>query len=236
MKMSMTTRSAREPSAELLTWDTEFWSKRIARGNSSYLDDWARENTIGCMCLLIPATDQADIHRAEANGARVMDIRVKYERETGPAVAVYRKAIERDIEPLAKIARTAFRGLTRFYADPHFDDERCDDLYENWFRENAEDAFVDVLMIGDGDGPAGFVTVKMDTEEAAIVLIAVADRARGRGMGTNLANAAIEHARSSGIPRITVVTQGCNIPAQRAFQHAGFVLESTDVWLHSWYV
>ena len=164
-----------------------------------------------------------------------MDIRVKLERETWPATAVTRPAAEGDVEPLAAIARTAFRGLTRFYADPGFDDERCDDLYEGWFRENFLDDTVEILVVGDGLGPAGFVTVKMDSAEASIVLIAVAEHARGRGVGLNLTRAAVDHAHRSGIPRISVVTQGCNIAAQRSFQGAGFATSSIDVWLHKRY-
>ncbi|MEK9660360.1 MAG: DNA polymerase III subunit gamma/tau, partial [Alphaproteobacteria bacterium] len=45
---------------------------------------------------------------------------------------------------------------------------------------------MDVLMIGDGGGPAGFVTVKMDDQEASIVLIAAAERVRGREMAEKL--------------------------------------------------
>lgn len=235
MKMSLTTRTALEPSAELMEWDTEFWQTRIGRGNCSSMDEWAKANTIGCMALLIPAADQDEIQRAEGRGFRFADIRVKLERNVGPEITIARPAVATDVEALAIIARTAFRGLTRFYADPGFDNERCDDLYEGWFRENAADPLVDILMVGDGAGPAAFVTVRIDDEEASIVLIAVADDRRGIGVGVNLTRAAVNHAHSLGIPRISVVTQGCNIPAQRAFQGAGFVTSAVDVWLHKWY-
>ncbi len=212
-------------------WDSAFWGVTIGR-----TDHWPRSDdlTVDCAWLLAPATEQEVIHQAENQGARFMDLRVEYARETQPQIAISRKINDDDVEALAAIARTAFRGLSRFYADARLPWDRCDALYEGWFRENVADPDVDVLMVGDGRGPAGFVTVKM-APEASIVLIAVAESARGHGMGDNLARAAVNHAYDAGIPSISVVTQGCNIPSQRAFTSAGFRIRSSSVWLHKWY-
>jgi dTDP-4-amino-4,6-dideoxy-D-galactose acyltransferase len=236
MKMSVTTKSALAKSAELLTWDTEFWGTRVGRGFSAELDRWAIENTIGCMCLLIAADDHHAIHKAEAQGARLMDTRMEFVRETGPEAAISRPATDADVEALAAIAHTAFRGMTRFYADPRFADSRCDELYETWLRSSCEGWAAKVLMIGDGLGPAGFVTVHDDGDDAASIgLIALDERIRGRGMGTNLSRAAVTWAYDEGFKTISVVTQGCNVPAQRAFQRAGFITGNVAVWLHKWY-
>ncbi len=215
-------------------WDSKFWGANIGRADHEPV---VGDPLVDCAWFLIPATDHDAIHTEEEFGAQFMDFRVEYARETGPEVGIARPINGfDDIEPLAKIARTAFRGMTRFYADWRLPDDRCDDLYEGWFRENAADNDVEVLMVGDGLGPAGFVTVKMvPGDEASIVLIAVAEHARGRGIGENLTRAAVNHAHHAGIPRISVVTQGCNIPSQRAFQAAGFRVESSSVWLHKWY-
>lgn len=237
--MSVTTRNALTPQAELLAWDSEFWGVRVARGGLSNgrlsLDQWAIQNTVGCLCLLIPAHDHAALRRAEDGGARLVDVRVQYGRDTGPEVAVSRAAMPDDTPGLVAIARTAFRGLTRFYADPRFPDDRCDDLYETWLRSSLDGWAATVLMIGDGSGPAGFVTVHVDDNVASIGLIAVAERARGRRLGSGLTRAAVDWAHKQGVPRITVVTQGCNLASQRAFQRAGFVTEKVDVWMHKHY-
>ncbi len=219
-------------------WDSEFFGARIGRAEHEPI---IGDERVDCAWLLIPATDYEAIHTEEEFGAEFMDFRVEYARETGPEVGIARPITDHDVDDLAAIARTAFRGLTRFYADRRLPDERCDDLYEGWFRENAADPNVEVLMVGDGGGPAGFVTVKMvpgpeaSDVPASIVLIAVAEHARGRGLGENLTRAAVNLAHHAGFPRISVVTQGCNIPSQRAFQAAGFRIESSSVWLHNWY-
>lgn len=232
MKMSVTTRDS---NAEMMAWDTEFWGVPMGRAFSTNdLGNWAVANSVGCLCLLIPLSDQADIHRAESDGYRLMDVRVRYERETAEAVNLCKRAGADDLDTLAVISRTAFRGLTRFYADERFDRDRCDDLYEGWFWENAADPDVEILMRADASGPCAFVTVRMG-DEAQIVLIAVADRLRGKGIGANLARAAIDRAHTFGASTISVVTQGCNIASQRAFTHAGFRLTNADAWLHKWY-
>jgi dTDP-4-amino-4,6-dideoxy-D-galactose acyltransferase len=215
-------------------WDTGFWGATIAR--TDYVTDLSHATGVDCAWSLFNAGDFDSIHEAEERGAQFMDFRVMYARETGPEVGIARAINPDDVDALAAISRTAFRGLTRFYADPNFPDDRCDDLYEGWFRENVADPLVAVLMVGDGRGPAGFVTIRLSAEEASIVLIAVDEGARGRGIGENLTRAAVNHVYHAGIPRITVVTQGGNIPSQRAFQAAGFRVESSSVWLHKWYV
>jgi len=229
----MTTRSAGEPSAELLSWDSEFWGVRIGRA-TSLMDDWALDNTIGCMWLLIPAHEQADIHRAEAGGAQVMDVRVKLER-TPERYAISSARVfnpRHDEDAVIGIARTAFRGLTRFYADPRFPDDRCDDLYENWMRDSLAGWAAKVLVIEHDKKVAGFVTLHLDDGIGSIGLIAVAEEARGEGLGVALSLAAVNWAHRHGAWKMTVVTQGCNIPAQRCFHRAGFVAAQTDIWLH----
>lgn len=212
-------------------WASDFWNMTIVRGGAGT----GSVEECDVACILLPATEHQAIHDEEEFGAKVMDLRVEYARETGPEVGISRPITAVDVDPLAMISRTAFRGLTRFYADPHFDNDRCDEMYQVWFHANVTDPNVEVLMVGDGSGPAGFVTVSLATEEASIVLIAVAEHARGQGMGENLTRAAVNHAYRLGIPSISVVTQGCNIPSQRAFQAAGFRLRSSGVWMHRWF-
>ena len=48
---------------------------------------------------------------------------------------------------LRAIAR-ASHGDTRFYADPHFPDERCDDLYDTWIRRSLE-GWADAVLVAE---------------------------------------------------------------------------------------
>jgi dTDP-4-amino-4,6-dideoxy-D-galactose acyltransferase len=55
-------------------------------------------------------------------------------------------------------------------------------------------------------------------------------------MGINLTRAAVDWAYREKFDAISVVTQGCNIVAQRTFQRVGFITNNVHVWLHKWYV
>lgn len=235
MRLSLTSRSALKPSAELLTWDTEFWGTRIGKGGSADLDQWAKDNTIGCMCLLFDANDVIGIARAQKTGAWFTDIRVKLERPTAAVAAVARPFKHKEVDKLAAISRTAFRGVTRFYADPMFPNERCDDLYEQWLLSSCNGWAAQVLVVESSDAPVGFVTIHVDDDVASIGLIAVDGELRGCGAGQDLTNGAVNWAYQQGIPRMTVVTQGRNLAAQRVFQRCGFITSKVDVWMHRWY-
>ena len=226
--------SAGTPSAELLSWDSEWWGVRIGR-SVRLMDEWALDNTIGCMWLLIPARDQAEIHRAEQGGARMMDVRVMLEHDLHRLSASNARSYRPEhVEQIVQISRQAFRGLTRFYADPRFPDGRCDDLYENWIRDSVNGWVKEILVYELNGRVVGFVTLHLEVGHAWIGLIAVHKMSRGVGIGAQLVAGALNWAAREGAERMTVVTQGCNIPAQRTFQRAGFVVCDTSVWLHKW--
>lgn len=224
------------PPHELLQWDTEFWGKRIGRAShQDGLSEWACENTVGMVGLLLDASDVGGIHRAEENGYRTMDIRVTLARPTDREPVLAFPFRPEDISRLVEIARESHR-ITRFYADPLLPDEKCDDLYESWIRQSCDGWASAVLVAVDDSVPVGYVTVHQDTGlGASIGLIAVHEDARSRGVGQALVRSAIGWAHQRGSREMTVVTQGRNIAAQRVFQACGFRTTKTEVWLHAHY-
>jgi len=218
-----------------MAWDTEFWGVRV--GRATRLDgvgEWAVENTMGLICLLIDANDTAQIQDATTAGFRFMDIRVTLARRTASAGSGARLLALEDIPVLLSVARTAFHH-TRFYADPVLDDERCDDLYEEWARSSFAGA-ADITLVSERDDhPVGFVTVNLDGWVASIGLIAVAADYRGTGVGSELVSSAVNWAKGQQAKEMTVVTQGANIGALRTFEACGFRITKTELWLHRWY-
>lgn len=217
--------------SEVLAWDTEFWGVRQGRAYSPNVDEWAHQNAVGCVSLLVGADDVAGAHRAEQNGFRLMDVRVTLGRRTAPEAALVREVRSGDVKRLAGIARVSHR-ITRFYADPRFDDSRCDDLYENWVRSSVDGWADKVLVAGDADG---YVTVHVNDGVGSIGLIAVDEACRRRGHGERLVLGAVGWCHGQGVEGITVVTQGRNVGAQRLFQKCGFRTMSTELWFHKWY-
>ena len=58
--------------------------------------------------------------------------------------------------------------------------------------------------------------------------LAVADEARGRGVGRALIRAAVEEARRRGARRLTLRVLGHNTPARKLYESEGFVVEGVQ--------
>jgi len=230
--MSKITVTTRNSDPQMMAWDGDFWNCRVGRATSlDGLGEWAVENTVGLMCLLVDADKPAEIQEAERIGYRFMDIRVTLTMQACQRPSWVRLARAEDTSKLQAIAREAFH-LTRFYADPSLDDERCDDLYAEWTRSLCAGG-ASVVLVADYDGMAsGYITVNLDGTESEIGLIAVAGDLRGQHLGTALVNGAIDWAYAHGAERMNVVTQGRNVGALRTFEGCGFRVSNTQVWMH----
>ena len=229
-------------SAALLPWDTEFWGVRIARVEGETmtaeraveLEEWAAANEVACLYLLA-GEDPATAHAAEDAGYRLMDVRVGLARRAAepPADPRVRPFAPGDLDALRAIARTS-HGATRFYADPRFPRERCDDLYDVWITRSTEGWADAVLVAEHGGRPAGYLSVHAGEQRASIGLFAVAQEARGSGLGGALVDAAVGWAAARGRAEIDVVTQGRSAAALRVYERRGFAVESLGFWFHKW--
>lgn len=227
---------------ELLEWDTEFWGfpigRVVGRAVSAEVDEWASANGVACVYFLAPSDDPDGVRDAEDGGFELVDVRVELDRPSdgGEAVEV-RSARPDDLEQLRTLAGRVHRGETRFYADPGFPDERCDELYALWIERSAA-GWADQVFVAEADAEvAGYVSCHADEERGrgSIGLIGVGEAARGRGLGASLVNAAVAWSRERGLPAVSVVTQGRNVQAQRLFQRCGFRTAAVDLWFHKWY-
>ena len=235
-KLSVTSKTTVAGMPKMMAWDGDFWGLRVGRATRlDGLAEWAVENTVGLMCLLIDADKPEEAQKAEEQGYRFMDVRVTLERYTKAWVlSGSRLARAEDTARLRAIARTAF-PVTRFYADPSLDNERCDDLYEEWTRSLCAGA-ADIVLVAERDKqPVGYVTVNIDREKSEIGLIAVACDYRGRGVGHELVQSALDWAYVRDAQTMSVVTQGRNVGALRTFEGCGFRVSNTSLWFHKSY-
>lgn len=228
-----------ETRIDLLDWDSRHFGFKIARLPEPGDPDQIREGIaaaeragVRCLVALIKLDQTAAILAAEAGGFRSYDVRLELERAIGDAAATTIVATDADLPHLEKIARRSFCD-SRFYADPNFADERAAEMYALWVRRGINDGERLLLTT---EERAGFIVCHLDTEKriGTIELIAVADQARGRGVGSQLAEGAEAAFSSAGMTRTRVVTQARNIAAQRLYQRHGYRSAAASLWLHRW--
>jgi ribosomal protein S18 acetylase RimI-like enzyme len=234
---------------EPLSWDTEFFGLPVGRVregvNTQTLAsavEQADAAQLDCLYLLAAAEDAELIDLAQRHGFRVRDVRLELERSVfrerpvSPrveATAGVRRASPSDLLRLEPIARERLRG-TRFFADPGFPLARCSELYGAWLRRGLQGAPERVtLMLEDA---SGFLVCRLDPDagSGAIELVAVSEEASGRGVGARLLSAVEALLSEASLERATVVTQACNIAAQRLYQRHGYRTCGAHTWLHRW--
>ncbi|MFJ1600656.1 GNAT family N-acetyltransferase [Streptomyces sp. NPDC088261] len=133
-----------------------------------------------------------------------------------------RPAVQDDDEALGRLDRETWSPLhavsprPRPPYDPFFDD-----------RHRPEEHLVAEI----GDRLVGYVRIARPTPLACnahvrqIQGLAVAESARGLGMGRALLRAAALHARNQGARRLTLRVLGHNLPARRLYEAEGFAVE-----------
>jgi dTDP-4-amino-4,6-dideoxy-D-galactose acyltransferase len=188
---------------------------------------------VRCLVTLIELDRTAVIVAAEAAGFRSYDVRLELDQAVGEAPAADSiLATEADLPRLESIARGTFHD-SRFYADPNFSDERAAEMYALWVRRGIDDDERVLLTTEERDG---FIVGHLDDDRrvGTIDLIAVADGARGRGVGARLLEGAEATFAAAGLTRARVVTQARNIAAQRLYQRRGYCTSAASLWLHRW--
>ena len=234
---------------ELLTWDSAFFGFRVARlrgdvirdNQTAAIDTWCCDHDIALLYVPCDSTDPHSSRAAEAMGAHLVDVRVTLGRNVqshaNEGGSVVRQATIADIPRLQQIARVSHKD-TRFYLDLDFPAPLADALYERWIQASFE-GFADIVLVTDrGSGPISYITCRADLKNKTgnIGLFAVSPEARGQGVATDLISCAMAWFAAQQMERVTVVTQGRNVAAQRLYERAGFLLENSQLYYHKWYL
>ncbi len=240
---------------DLLEWDTNFFQCRIARVRNDKLnpdlagriDDWSRNSGVRGLYFLARADDPVTMRTAEEHGFELVDIRVTFEcRLLGPggqksvqerSTVPIRSVCSEDLPALQALARTAHND-TRFCSDSHFSRSRVDALYSTWIALDCQGRADKVFVAtSPNNEPLGYITCHLDSamKQGQIGLVGVGEAARGKGLGRSMVRAALDWLASQDAQKITVVTQGRNVAAQRLYQRCGFLTLDVQLWYHKWY-
>ena len=230
-----------EARIDLLEWDSRHFGFKIARLREPRDPVCVGEGVaaaelagVRCLVTLIGLDQTAAIVAAEEVGFRSYDVRIELVRERAEALEQTEPIVAKvaDLPALEEVARESFFD-SRFYADPHFPDERAAEMYALWVRRGMDD---DERLLLTTEDREGFIVCHLDAggRVGTIDLIAVAAQARGRGLASQLLGGADSAFSAAGMNRTRVVTQARNIAAQRLYQRRGFRTAAASLWLHRW--
>ena len=119
------------------------------------------------------------------------------------------------LEPVAAIGRTAFRH-GRFHRDFNIDNARADRRYEAWLRQlHAEGRVLGLLFMGE---VAGFIA----HVDGALVLHALGEAHRGRGLAKYFWSAVCDHLFAQGHEELRSSISFVNMAALNLYATLGF--------------
>jgi ribosomal protein S18 acetylase RimI-like enzyme len=235
-----------EPGCKFLDWDTAFFGRRIGRAEADVLTPagvervlaWGRDRAVECLYLLLRSDDPESHRLAERAGFVRVDDRYTLGRSLAGVPPTPPEGVRpfepADLPALVAIARESHTD-TRFFTDTRFDRERARRMYEWWVERDCGERPGDVLTAVHDGAAAGYVTCDRTADgEGQIGLIAVDRRARGRGLGGALVEAALARFAADGLAGCLVVTQGRNADALRLYRRHGFEVRRVEYWYHRW--
>jgi dTDP-4-amino-4,6-dideoxy-D-galactose acyltransferase len=127
---------------------------------------------------------------------------------------------------------------SRFRVDRRFPQSAFERLYHAWIERSARgEIAAAVLTLARAGAPAalhGMVTIAIEGKTGRIGLIAVAERARGQGLGAALLQRAHRDLADRGCTEALVTTQLDNRAACRLYEAAGYQVAGRQNVYHFW--
>jgi GNAT superfamily N-acetyltransferase len=210
---------------------------------------WCVGKKIGILQRRMVGARTEEAGEFERRGFRLVDSIVTF---TAPAAAKQvatpvRPADPGDRDVLRQIAGTAFPH-SRFLADSNLDPAKARLVYVHWLEtllagaangDKSGEGGVVLVALLDGR-PGGFVAMRRDPELdalagraiAPIEMFAVAEAARGRGLGTALLAAACDWSARQGAELVEASTWTAATAARNSYARAGYAIRDTLLTFH----
>jgi len=230
---------------EILPWDSELFGFPVAKLRPDWSDFMAPGALKACLSGLdirlaygfAPWGQNVSRKALDLAGGHLVDQKVVY-RKAVPLGSVMPRVIKAYVggltDDLMDLAM-ASGAFSRYNLDPKVPPGVFQRLYGSWMQKSLSGELADEVFVSvDGQGLTSMVTVANRQDKAEIGLVAVAERARGRGLGRSLMRAVDKWALSQSLPYVHVVTQGANEPACRLYAGSGFDRVDEQAVYHLW--
>jgi dTDP-4-amino-4,6-dideoxy-D-galactose acyltransferase len=239
-----------EEPVHILEWDSHFFGRKIGRVRSNCLsdreivlvDEWVKDHHLDCVYYLANGREADSARYAEKKGFHLMDLRITFQTElkssglNSQEGRKIRMATAKEVPQIRQMA-SEYHTDSRFFADEHFNRQKCHELYETWIQRDFEEENR-FLWVIDVDGRvAGYTSASICKQDhkADIGLVGIAAQWRGQGLGLQLQCGVLSELAKMSVTHVEVVTQGRNISAQNLYYKSGYSLKSIDFWYHKWY-
>jgi len=233
-----------------LEWDTKFFGFGVACIKQIALDEtelsktleMLRDNNYRMVYWQIPVGKHESSRIAQACGGFVADEKVTYVRELvglsdSRVASAYTTFPYPDTTPDAAMIKLALQSseYSRFRLDQRFPRELCDRLFTCWIaRSVSKEIAWEVLVVKEHNDLLGLLTLGTNGDRGNIGLVAVAEHARGKGIGRALVTDADRHFAERGYTHAQVVTQRHNLGACRLYESRGYQIEKIEHIYHFW--
>lgn len=181
---------------------------------------------------------------AKAQGGFLAAEQLTYARElTGLAEtqktysAQYRCIPYLEETPDAEMITLAIQAgeYSRFRRDPIFPRASYEKLFTTWITRSVKREIArEVLVIKNSGDTLGMITLGNCGDRGDIGLVAVAESARGVGVGRALVSAANNYFVQRNYTHSQVVTQRENVAACRLYEACGYHIEKSENVFHYW--
>ncbi len=250
--MSSATRLSESIAVTPLDWDTNHFGFQVGRIAADATDAELKAALCDARSrgyrLLYWATSperMPALRLLDEFGGRLVDRKVTFARSlcaadspTKPSTVAILPYVGSEHSGELSALAVAAGAYSRFAVDPLVPRDKFERLYEIWIERSVRGEIADAVLVARDDpttGPlAGMITVKVAEGIGNIGLVAVAASHRGRGIGSQLMDAAHRWMIGRGATSSTVVTQAVNAPACRLYERAGYTVEQAENLYHFW--
>lgn len=230
---------------EILDWDTHFFGRKIAKivvggPDEGYVEEKLQEYKLldfDLVYVFLPGSVKLSDRLCTSYHCKLVDCKMVYRAAIGGEYEVAPSIMEfqGEASELYTLGLQAGRD-SRYRMDDYFAPDDFEKLYKTWIDNSVAGPMADKIFVFKEQlhHIEGFVTVKMQGDEAFIGLIAIEARQRGKGIGSRLIAAAKRYVKDSRITSLYVATQKQNVPACTFYERNGFILKSETNIYHAW--
>jgi dTDP-4-amino-4,6-dideoxy-D-galactose acyltransferase len=229
---------------EYLSWDSDFFSKKIGRINlksQENLEVHLKEAKIdGYQLVYVFEKKESIINEnilTDFNG-KLVDKKIIYEKKIINSDFLSSSIIEyKDNELTPELEQLAYVSgkYSRFRLDKKFSEDDFFRMYKTWLDKSVKHEIADNVFVAvENAGIKGMITLKNDGKKGVIGLIAVSIDKQKKGYGKALIAMCENELFHKGIFKIEVSTQADNIPACNFYEKCAFQKKEIINIYHFW--